>query len=164
MERPADLLLRPVHDLLRRTFFLVGWLVVGTAFAAVLMASFYRRQLLSSLRTEREQIFNEKILANMPVGIALVDPAGERFLHVNSTFVEVVRSLGHLPREADVSTATFADVAWPPARRWRACCISACPSRPSNNAPPPPPARRVSSPPTSCASRTTSSAPSACSA
>ncbi len=111
MERPADLLLRPVHELLRRTFFLVGWLVVGTTFAAVLMASFYRRQLTSTLRTEREQIFNEKILANMPVGIALVDPAGERFLHVNSTFVEVVRSLGHLPREADVRTATFADVA-----------------------------------------------------
>ena len=111
MERPADLLLRPVHELLRRTFFLVGWLVVGTTFAAVLLASFYRRQVASSLRTEREQIFNEKILANMPVGIALVDPAGERFLHVNSTFVEVVRSLGHLPREADVSTATFAEVA-----------------------------------------------------
>ena len=111
MDRPADLLLRPVHDLLRRTFFLVGCLVVGTTFAAVLMASFHRRQLLSSLRTQREQIFNEKILANMPVGIALVDPAGERFLHVNSAFVEVVHSLGHLPREADVRTATFADVA-----------------------------------------------------
>ncbi len=111
MDRPADLLLRPVHELLRRTFFLVGCLVVGTTFAAVLLASFHRRQLLSSLRTQREQIFNEKILANMPVGIALVDPAGERFLHVNSAFVEVVHSLGHLPREADVRTAMFADVA-----------------------------------------------------
>ncbi|MBE7212064.1 MAG: response regulator, partial [Gluconacetobacter diazotrophicus] len=111
MDRPANALLRPVHDLLRRTLVLVGCLVVGTLFAAVLLASFYRRQLLSSLRTEREQIFNEKILANMPVGIALVDPAGERFLHVNSAFIEVVRSVGHLPREADVRTATFADVA-----------------------------------------------------
>ena len=111
VERPADLLLRPVHDLLRRTLFLVGWLVIGTLFAAVMIASFHRRQLQSSLRTQREQIFSEKILANMPVGIALVDPAGERFLHVNSTFAEIVRSLGHLPREAEVMAANFNDVA-----------------------------------------------------
>ena len=111
VQRPADLLLRPVHDLLRRTMFLVGWLVVGTLFAAVAIASFHRRQLASSLRTQREQIFSEKILANMPVGIALVDPAGERFLHVNSTFAEIVRSLGHLPREREVAAAGFGEVA-----------------------------------------------------
>ena len=57
----------------------------------------------SSLRVEREQIFSEKILANMPVGIALVDPAGERFLQANSTFTEIVCSLGGLPREWDVT-------------------------------------------------------------
>ncbi len=88
-----------MQDVLRETLLLVGMLIVGTLFAAILLSAFYRRQLLSSLRVEREQIFSEKILANMPVGIALVDPAGERFLQANSTFAEIVRSLGGLPRD-----------------------------------------------------------------
>ncbi len=102
---------QPVHDLLRQTLLLVGWLVVGTAAAAWLLSSFYRRQLQSGLRSEREQIFNEKILANMPVGIALVDPGDERLLQVNSVFVEIVRSLGSLPREVEVAEANFAQLA-----------------------------------------------------
>lgn len=98
---------QPVHDLLRQTLLLVGWLVVGTAMAAHLLSSFYRRQLQSSLRIEREQIFNEKILANMPIGIALVDPGDERLLKVNGAFAEIVRSLGRMPRELEVAEATF---------------------------------------------------------
>ena len=76
------------------------------------MSSFYRRQLLSSLRVEREQIFNEKILANMPVGIALVDPAGERFLHANSTF-HGDRPFARRTCRArtEITQATFAQVA-----------------------------------------------------
>ena len=111
LQRPAARVHQPVQDLLQRTAFMVGWLVVGVGAAAVLVSSLYRRQLLSSLRVEREQIFSEKILANMPVGIALVDPAGESFLQVNSAFTEIVRSLGHLPRDAAVERATFGQVA-----------------------------------------------------
>ena len=111
LERPAALVHQPVQDLLYRTAFNVGLLVLGVAALAVFISSLYRRQLQSSLRMEREQIFNEKILANMPVGIALVEPAGESFLQVNSAFTEIVRSLGHLPRDVYVDRATFAQVA-----------------------------------------------------
>ena len=111
LSRPAAAVHAPVQDVLRETLLLVGILVVGTLFAALLLSRFYRRQLLSSLRVQREQIFNEKILANMPVGIALVDPAGERFLQANSSFSEIVRSLGGLPREWDITKATFAEAA-----------------------------------------------------
>lgn len=102
---------QPIRDLLRQTLLLVGWLIVGTAGAAYLLSSFYRQQLQSSLRSERAQIFNEKILANMPVGIALIDPGDERLLQVNSAFVEIVRSLGALPRKQEVAEATFAQLA-----------------------------------------------------
>ncbi len=111
LSRPAAAVHAPVQDVLRETLLLVGILVVGTLFAALLLSRFYRRQLLSSLRVQREQIFNEKILANMPVGIALVDPAGERFLQANASFSEIVRSLGGLPREWDITKATFAEAA-----------------------------------------------------
>ena len=110
LERPAGAFHQPVHDFLRQTALLVGLLVVGTLVAAIFLTTFYRRQLLSSLRVERAQIFNEKILANMPVGIALVDPEGEHFLHANESFVEIAVSLGGLPRGTDITQARFAQV------------------------------------------------------
>ena len=109
-ERSAAAFHQPVHDFLLQTFLLVGLLVVGTMFAAVLLAAFYRRQLLSSLRVEQAQIFNEKILANMPVGIALVDPEGERFIHANESFVEIATSLGGVQRGVEISQVKFAQV------------------------------------------------------
>ncbi len=110
LDRPAAAFHKPVHDFLRQTALLVGLLVVGTVVAAIFLATFYRRQLLSSLRTEQAQIFNEKILANMPVGIALVDPEGERFLRANDSFTEIAASLGGLPRGADITQARFSQV------------------------------------------------------
>jgi signal transduction histidine kinase/CheY-like chemotaxis protein len=108
LEKGSQLAHRPVRDLLRQTLLLAGWLVVGTAFTAYLLSGFYRRQLQSSLRIEREQVFNEKILANMPVGIALIDPADEHFLQANSAFVEIARSLGALGRDGDIGRLSFA--------------------------------------------------------
>ena len=110
LERPAGAFHKPVHDFLRQTALLVGLLVVGTVVAAIFLTTFYRRQLLSSLRVERAQIFNEKILANMPVGIALVDPDGEHFLHANESFVEIAASLGGLERGADMTRTRFSQV------------------------------------------------------
>ncbi len=107
LEKPALMAHKPVHDLLRQTFLLVGWLVVGTAITAFVLARFYRRQLLNSLRLEQGQIFNEKILANMPVGIALIDPSGDRFLHVNEAFIEIVRALGRVPKAGDLALEPF---------------------------------------------------------
>ena len=110
IERPALAFHQPVQDFLRQTALLVGLMVVGTIFAAIFLSVFYRRQLLSSLRVEQAQIFNEKILANMPVGIALIDPDGEGFLHANESFVEIATSLGGVPRGSEISQLKFAQV------------------------------------------------------
>jgi signal transduction histidine kinase len=111
LEKPALLAHKPVHDLLGQTLLLVGWLVVGTAITAYVLSRFYRHQLQNSLSLEQGQIFNEKILANMPVGIALIDPSGENFLTVNEAFIEIVRALGSLPGDEDLSRAPFSRVA-----------------------------------------------------
>jgi signal transduction histidine kinase len=105
LEKPAGAAQKPVHDLLRQTFLLVGWLVVGTAVTAYILSQFYRRQLQNSLRLEQGRIFNEKILANMPVGIALIDPGGDRFLNFNEAFSDIVRALGLLPANEDLADA-----------------------------------------------------------
>lgn len=109
LEKNGSAAHQPVHDLLRQTMLLAGWLVIGTAITAYLISGFYRRQLQSSLRIEREQAFNDKILANMPVGIALIDPATERFLQANSAFVGIVRSVGLLPGDVHLRDVTFGD-------------------------------------------------------
>jgi signal transduction histidine kinase len=105
LEKPAGVAQKPVHDLLRQTLLLVGWLVVGTAVTAFILSRFYRRQLQNSLRLEQGRIFNEKILANMPVGIALIDPAGSHFLNFNEAFDNIVRALGLLPAKEDLAGA-----------------------------------------------------------
>ena len=111
LSRPAAAVHAPVQDVLRETLLLVGILVVGTLFAALLLSRFYRRQLLSSLRVQREQIFNEKILANMPWASPWWTRRGGRFLQANHSFSEIVRSLGGQPREWDITKATFAEAA-----------------------------------------------------
>ena len=57
---------------------------------------FYRRQSEAAARIEREVIFNDKILANMPSGIALVDPESRRFLQANEAFGQMARRFGDL--------------------------------------------------------------------
>ncbi len=107
LQKPAELAHKPVHDLLRQTLLLVGWLVVGTAITAYVLSRFYHRQLQNSIRLEQGQVFNEKILANMPVGIALIEPSGEHLLHVNEPFIEIARALGSVSPEEDVTRAPF---------------------------------------------------------
>src|SRR5262249_55269143 len=69
----------PVQGLLERMTVLTAWLVVLTAVFAWLGSRFYHRQLESKQQLERELFFNEKMLANMPGGIARVDPISRRF-------------------------------------------------------------------------------------
>src|SRR5437899_5864212 len=83
VEQPRTLAYKPVHDLLGRITVLAAWLIVLTAVLAWLGSGFYQRQLESTRRIEREVVFNEKILANMPSGIAFVDPRSRRFLQAN---------------------------------------------------------------------------------
>ena len=105
--QPESIAYEPVHDLLRKITVPAGWLIAGTAVAAWLAGRFYRRQSEAAQRIEQEVTFNEKILANMPIGIALVDPQTRRFLHVNDAFSQMATQIGQLPRGTDIAVATY---------------------------------------------------------
>ena len=110
VEQPKALAYKPVHDLLGRMTVLAAWLIVLTAVFAWLGSRFYQRQMESKQRLEREVIFNEKMLANMPSGIALVDPGTRRFLHANDAFARMAERFGDLPPGRDITEITSNDV------------------------------------------------------
>jgi signal transduction histidine kinase/ActR/RegA family two-component response regulator len=106
VQQPQEVAYQPVHDLMRKITVPAVWLIIGTAIAAILAGRFYRRQTEAARRIEREVTFNEKIMANMPIGIALVDPETRRFLHVNDAFAQIATQLGQLPSGVDIGAAT----------------------------------------------------------
>src|SRR5439155_9379046 len=110
VEQPKSLAYKPVHDLLGRMTILAAWLVVLTAVFTWLGTRFYQRQIESTRRIEREVVFNEKILANMPSGIAFIDPKSRRFLQANDAFARMAQRFGDIPAGQDVTEATFDDV------------------------------------------------------
>src|SRR6266403_3833882 len=110
VEQPKTLAYKPVHDLLGRMTILAAWLIVLTAVFAWLGTRFYQRQMESTQQLQREVIFNEKILANMPSGIAFVDPASRRFLHANDAFARMAKHFGDLPDGRDISEISSDDV------------------------------------------------------
>ena len=110
VEQPLAVAYKPVHDLLARMTILTAWLVVLTGVFAWLGSRFYQRQLESKQQLEREVIFNEKMLANMPGGIALVDPVSRRFLHANDAFARMAERFGDLPRGRDITDITCDEV------------------------------------------------------
>src|SRR5437762_590402 len=103
VEQPKSLAYKPVHDLLGRMTILAAWLIVLTAVFAWLGNRFYQRQREWTQRLEREVIFNEKMLANMPSGIAFVEPASRRFLHANDAFARMAERFGDLPPGRDIT-------------------------------------------------------------
>ena len=107
VEQPREEAYRPVQDLIGKLTVPVAWLIAGTAVAAWLFGKFYRRQTEAARRIEREIIFNEKILANMPSGIALVDPQTQNFLTANEAFAQMARRFGQLPESRDINEATY---------------------------------------------------------
>jgi signal transduction histidine kinase/CheY-like chemotaxis protein len=110
VEQPRTLAYKPVHDLLGRMTVLAAWLIVLTAVFAWLGSAYYQRQLESKQRLEREVIFNEKMLANMPSGIAFIDPASRRFLHANYAFAQMAERFGDVPAGRDITETTYDDV------------------------------------------------------
>ena len=110
VEQPLAVAYKPVHDLLERMTLLTAWLVVLTGVFAWLGSRFYERQLESKQQLEREVIFNEKMLANMPGGIALVDPVSRRFLHANDAFARMAERFGDLPPGRDITEISCDDV------------------------------------------------------
>src|SRR3984893_13723204 len=113
--QPKAVAYKPVHDLLGRMLVLALWLIALTSIFASLASRFYRRQTEATRRIEREVIFNEKILANMPSGIAFVDPVSRRFLQANGAFAQMARRFGNLPPERDIAEATYDEVKIAPA-------------------------------------------------
>lgn len=110
VEQPKAVAYKPVHDLVGRMAVLAIWLMALTLVFALLGGRFYRRQTESARRLEREVIFNEKILANMPSGIAFVDPATRQFLQANDAFARMARQFGGLPEGRDITQATYDEV------------------------------------------------------
>jgi signal transduction histidine kinase/CheY-like chemotaxis protein len=110
VEQPKPAAYKPVTDLLQKITFPAVWLIVLTAVGAWLVGRFARRQRDASRRIEREVIFNEKILANMPSGIALVDPDSRNFLQANDAFAKMAQSFGGLEAGKDIYSATYDEV------------------------------------------------------
>ena len=115
VEQPKSAAYRPVRDLLNKITFPAIWLILLTAVGAWLAGRFTRRQTEAAQRIEREVIFNEKILANMPSGIALIDPSSRNFLQANEAFAKMAKNFGGLDEEKDVYDATYDEVQIAPA-------------------------------------------------
>jgi len=110
IEQPKSVAYKPVRDLLDRITIPAAWLIVLTAVGAWFAGKFTRRQAEAARRIEREVIFNEKILANMPSGIALVDPDSRHFLQANQAFGEMARRFGSFPQDKDIYDASYDEV------------------------------------------------------
>ncbi len=110
VEQPKAVAYKPVRDLLDKITIPALWLIVVTAAMAVYAGRVARRQAEATRRIEREVIFNEKILANMPSGIALVDPESRHFLQANQAFVDMAKRFGGLPEGRDIYEAIYDEV------------------------------------------------------
>jgi signal transduction histidine kinase len=115
VEQPKAVAYTSIYDWRRRMTELATWLIGLTAIFAWLGGRFYRRQTEAARRIEREVIFNEKILANMPIGIAFVDPTSRKFLQANDAFTDMVQRFGGLEPRRDVLESTYDDVKIAPA-------------------------------------------------
>jgi signal transduction histidine kinase len=115
VKQPKLVAYKPVRDLVSLMATLATWLMAFTAIFAWFGGIFYRRQTESARRIEREVIFNEKILANMPVGIAFVDPSSRKFSQANDAFTQMAQRFGGLPRRREITEATYDDVKIAPA-------------------------------------------------
>ena len=115
VEQPKSVAYKPVRDLLDKITIPAVWLIVLTAVVAWLAGKIGRRQAEAARRIEREVIFNEKILANMPSGIALVDPDSRHFLQANQAFSEMAKRFGSLPEAKDIHDASYDEVKIAPA-------------------------------------------------
>jgi signal transduction histidine kinase len=110
VKQPKAVAYRPRHDLLERMAVLSGWLVFAISIFAWFGGKFYQRQTEAARRIEREVTFNEKILANMPVGIAFVDPSSRKFLQANEAFTQMAQRFGGWSGRREVIGSTYDQV------------------------------------------------------
>ncbi|MEA3186469.1 MAG: two-component system, chemotaxis family, CheB/CheR fusion protein [Chthoniobacter sp.] len=110
IEQPLAVAYKPVHDLVTKMSLIGGWLIIGSIAAAWLVSRLYTKQFEANRRVARETFFNEKILANMPLGIALVDPVDKKFLQANQSFLELAQTIGGVPPERDLADLRATEV------------------------------------------------------
>ena len=115
VEQPRAAAYKPVHDLLAKITVPAVWLILLTAVGAAVAVRFTRRQAEAKRRIEREVIFNEKILANMPSGIALIDPHSRTFLQANEAFAQMAKQFGSFDEHGDIFATRYDDVKIAPA-------------------------------------------------
>ncbi len=110
LEQPLEVAYRPIHDLVGKTSVLAGWLIVGTTLTAFLVSRLYKNQLLADDRISQATLFNEKILANMPIGIALISPATRKIVQHNQSWLAMMKKFGGLPADVDAGALSLSDV------------------------------------------------------
>lgn len=115
VKQPKSVAYKPRQDLLERMAVLSGWLVLAISIFAWFGGKFYQRHTEAARRIEREVIFNEKILANMPIGIAFVDPLSRKFLQANEAFTLMAQRLGGVAARGEVIGSTYDQVKIAPA-------------------------------------------------
>jgi signal transduction histidine kinase/CheY-like chemotaxis protein len=113
--QPKAIAYKPLRDLLERMAVLSGWLILAISIFAWFGGRFYQRQTEAARRIEREVIFNEKILANMPVGIAFVDPGTRKFLQANEAFSQMAQRFGGFSPRREVIGSSYGEVKIAPA-------------------------------------------------
>ena len=115
VKQPKAVAYKPVRDFVSLMATLAGWLMLFTIIFAWFGGIFYRRQTEAARRIEREVIFNEKILANMPVGIAFIDPVSKKFTQANEAFTLMAERFGGLPHNREIIGANYEQVKIAPA-------------------------------------------------
>lgn len=94
LRQPIAVAYQPVRNLVEKTAVIAAWLVALYAVGSWLVSWLYRNHLLATERIARETSFSQTILANMPIGIALLDAETRRVLEANGKFLEMAREFG----------------------------------------------------------------------
>lgn len=97
VRQPIAVVYRPVRNLIEKEAIIAAWLVALYAVGSWLLSWLYRNHLQASHRIARETSFSQTILANMPIGIALLDPESGKVLEANEKFHEMACEFGGAP-------------------------------------------------------------------
>jgi len=94
LREPIAVAYKPVWDWVGKQAIIAAWLVALYAVGSWLMSWLYRNHLHASERIARETSFSQTILAQMPIGIALLDTRSGLVLEANEKFTEMAREFG----------------------------------------------------------------------
>lgn len=113
LRQPVAVAYEPVRELVKKVGALAAWLLIGTSLSAWLAGRLARRQIQTAEKIAREELFKKKILAKMPIGIAVANPGSWRFTLANEHFLQMTADFGLLPRERDILEARIPEMRLP---------------------------------------------------